>query len=187
MLELDQRSVTCGEPGLATVHSAFVSRKAGKLGYGAVVLIFVFCGYYYAAYAYRPTWHPEPKAERRPEVERLAYPQAQEDSRTKFDVLEAERERQVTSARYELCLSMAQKNYQLSWAASCKTISERDRKRHETCIAQVDAKAVCAPLSRKPSETCALPVELAGRLNKGLEISKRRCQPEPGTALPIQP
>jgi len=185
MLELDQRSVTSGDPGLAKVNSRFVSRKAGKLGYSAVALIFVVCSYYYAAY--RPTWHPEPEAERKPEVEQLAYPKVEEDSRTKFDVLEAERERQVTSARYELCLSMAQKNYQLSWAANCKTISERDRKRHETCIAQVEAKAVCAPLSRKPSETCALPVELAGRLNKGLEISKRRCQPELGTALPIQP
>ena len=96
----------------------------------------------------------------------------------KREPIEPEREAQIAFARYKLCLGMAQKAFEVTWASYCKTISEQDRKRHERCLTQVDTKAVCAPLARKPSDTCALPVELASKLNKELEESKGRCRPE---------
>ena len=179
-----------------------VSSAAGKFGFSAVVaLLAVLGGFYYAAYRYPHGTSDAVRAEAR----RAASPQSNQQGRiksgpqtaetemraeakvqTKFEVLEAERAMQVASARHKLCLSMAQKNYETTWAASCKTISEQDRKRHERCIAQVDTQAVCAPLARAPSETCALPVELASRLNKELEELKGRCGPEAATAASQQ-
>jgi hypothetical protein len=182
----------------ATVFFRLVSSKAGKFGFSAVVALFaVLGGFYYAAYRYP---HGTSDAVR-VEASRAASPRAIQQRRTKseaqisetemraearvqtkFEVLEAEREMQVASARHKLCLSMAQKNYETTWAASCKTISEQDRKRHERCIAQVSTQAVCAPLARAPSETCALPVELASRPNKELEEWKGRCGPKAAAA-----
>ena len=176
---------------------ALISSKAGKLGFSAVVaLLAVLGGFYSTAYHFPqgPSDAERAKARRlaaplevqgrtKFEVSKAEHEMATEArGETKFEILDAEREMQVVSARYNLCLSMAQKNYEVSWAANCKTISEQDRKRHERCLAQVDMKAVCAPLGRITSETCALPVELAARMNKELEEQKSECRPQPGSA-----
>ena len=165
-----------------------VSSKAGKLGLTALVaFLSVLGGFYYTAYLFP---HRASDAGRT-EVSQPVYTRANEQGRAKAEdqttetetraeatgpiklkALEAEREMQLASARQKLCLSMAQKNYEVTWAVNCKTISEQDRKRYERCVAQVDTKAVCAPLARSPSDTCALPPELASKLNKELEELK---------------
>jgi hypothetical protein len=180
------------------VFFAVVSSRAGKFSFSAIVAFLALAGgFYYAAYRYPHRTSDTGQAE----VRRPAYPRDYQKGKTKsavqtadtempaearpqtsVEILEAEQEMQVASARYKLCLSMAQKNFETTWAASCKTILEQDRKRHERCIAKVDNQAVCAPLSRAPSDTCALPVELAGRLNKELEELKGRCEPKTAPA-----
>jgi hypothetical protein len=181
---------------METVSFAFISSKAGKFGFSVVIaLLAVLGGFYSTAYhfpqgasdaerakARRPAYPPEVQGRTKVEVPKAELEAtAEARGETKLEILDAEREMQVASARHKLCLTMAQKNYEATWAANCKTISEQDRKRHERCIAQVDTKAVCAPLGRIPSETCALPVELSSRLNKELEEQKSECRPQLGS------
>ena len=178
---------------------ALVPSKAGKLGFSAVVaLLSVLGGFHYAAdllpqrapemegIETRSSGQPRTKEQEKPkfEVSAKREPPVETTGQTNLKALAAEQEIQVASPRHKLCLSMAKKNYEMIWAANCKTISVQDRKRHERCIAQVDTKAVCAPLARASSETCALPVELASRLNKELEEIKIRCGPESGPTSP---
>jgi len=185
---------------MAIVFFRLVPSKAAKLGVSAVALLSVIGGFYFAS-APLPQSSSETEAI---ETKRSGQPRTEQD-KSKFEVserrepladargqivfqaLEAEGETQLASARYQLCLSMAQKNFEVTWAANCKSISEQDRKRHERCLARMDTKAVCAPLARAFSESCALPVELASRLNKELKEVKTRCRPESGPASSPKP
>jgi len=178
---------------MATVFFGLVPSKVAKVGFGAVALLSVLIGFYFARLPQRSselatietnsgqlgTVREKSSLDVLPRREPLADAREQ----LKFEILETERRREVSVARYNLCLSMAQKHFEATWAAQCKSISEQDKKRHERCIAQVETKSVCAPLARSFSESCALPPELAGRLKKELEEVKTRCQPESGAAF----
>jgi hypothetical protein len=180
---------------MAIVFFRLIPSKAAKLGASAVALLSVIGGFYFASYrlperssettAIETRGSEQPRTEQEKsklEVLPRQEPLAAAKEQLRVKVLEAERETELASARYKLCLSMAQKKFEVTWAANCKSISEQDRKRHEKCMAQVDTKAVCAPLARAFSESCALPVELASRLNKELEEVKSRCRPVSGPA-----
>jgi hypothetical protein len=179
---------------IATVFFGLVPSRAVYLGFSAVALLSVLGGFYLASYrlpqrsSETATIETRSRGQSQTEREKLKpevlprEPLADDMGQTKPEALQAEREKEVISARYKLCISMAQKNFEVTWAANCKSISVQDKKRHEKCIAQVDTKAVCAPLARAFSESCALPPELAGKLNRELEDVKIRCRPESGAA-----
>jgi len=187
-------ALECDSEGeMATVFFELVPGKAAKLSFSAVALLSAIVGFYFACYrlpqrspvvATIKTNSSQPGTVwEKSSVDVLPRREPLADAREqlKFEVFEAERQREVSTARYRLCLSMAQKHFEMTWAAQCKSISEQDKKRHERCIAQVETRSVCAPLARSFSESCALPPELAGRLKKELEEVITRCRPNFGT------
>jgi hypothetical protein len=180
---------------MAAVFLGLVFNKAATLFVSALALLSVIGGFYFApslipqrsseteAVETRRSGQPLTKQEKSKfDVSEKREPLTDDRGQTKLEAPEAERESELISARYKLCISMAEKNFAATWAANCKSISEQDKKRHKRCIAQVDTKVVCAPLARAFSERCALPVELASRLNKELEDLKTRCRPVSGPA-----
>jgi hypothetical protein len=114
---------------MAIVFFRLVPSKAAKLGVSAVALLSVIGGFYFASAplpqssseteAIETKRSGQPRTEQdksKFEVSERREPLADARGQTRFEALEAERETQVASARYKLCLGMAQKNFEVTWA-----------------------------------------------------------------------
>lgn len=101
----------------------------------------------------------------------------------KIELLKAENDklRQTTgqadtaSARYDACLADADSAYRNQWNANC-AMERRDALRQRAnCKANGGSDEICISTEVPAAANCALPTELADRINGNLKDDQRLC------------
>lgn len=106
-----------------------------------------------------------------------------QDLESKIGLLKAENNklRQTTdradaaSARYDACLSDADSAYRSQWNANC-AMERRDALRQRAnCKANGGGDELCLEIAVPTAKNCALPTDLADRIDANLKDDQRLC------------
>jgi hypothetical protein len=79
-------------------------------------------------------------------------------------------------ARYQNCLAVAQHTYTSTWANNCMAIRAKSINEQANCMASGGER--CDTVEKDTSSNCALPRDVADRLNSNLYADRHRCLQE---------
>lgn len=141
-------------------------------------------GYYYSVYL--PNRDAELDGERRLEKARAEFARKSAEERALAEREAAEqkqtREKAEIQARYEYCITRAERAYDTNWTSTCKSLADKARKDRASCTLPPATCDSMYPV-RDPTVACSLPQSLASSINTDLERSKNRCLQESNAGL----